>query len=215
MTRISSIVLLLLVAVATGAAAAGDAPLYSNDFSKAAPGKLPEDQFLVLAGEFTVKDVDGNRLVELAGTPLDSMGLLFGPTPAAPTGAVSARIWGATTGERFPEFGVGANDAGGYKLWLMPRQKLVAIRKGDETVATAPYENWKTGTWTRMTLQVSKVGEGAWSVRGKVWPDAAAEPKGWTISFDEKTEPTPGRASLWANPYSGQPIRFDDLVLTR
>jgi hypothetical protein len=210
MTRIT---LLLLVLIA--AAPAGDAPLYSNDFAKLSPGKLPDDQFLALAGDFAVKDVDGNRLVELGGTPLDSLGLLFGPTPQAPTGTVSARIWAAATGKRFPEFGVGSNDAGGYKLWLMPRQKLLAIRKGDETVATAPYAGWKDQSWTRLTLQVSKAGDGAWVVRGKVWADGAAEPKDWTVSFDEKAEPTPGRASVWGNPYSGQPIRFDDLIVTK
>jgi hypothetical protein len=206
----------VLLLCAAAAAPAGDAPtLHSNDFAKLAPGKLPDDQFLALAGDFTVKDVDGNRLVELAGTPLDSLGQLFGPTPAAPTGTVSARIWAATTGKRFPEFGIGSNDAGGYKLWLMPRQKLIAIRKGDETVATAPYDGWKDQSWTRLTLQVSKACEGAWAVRGKAWPDGSAEPKDGIISYDEKTEPTPGRASVWGNPYSGQPIRFDDLTVTK
>jgi hypothetical protein len=214
MTRIT--LLLTLLAAAGAATPAGDAPpLYSNDFAKLSPGKLPDDQFLALAGDFAVKDVDGNRLLELAGTPLDSLGLLFGPTPEAPTGTVSARIWAATTGKRFPEFGVGTNDAGGYKLWLMPRQKLVAIRKGDETVATAPYAGWKDQSWTRLMLQVSKAGDNAWAVRGKVWADGAAEPKDWTISYGEQTEPTPGRASVWGNPYSGQPIRFDDLTSTK
>jgi hypothetical protein len=210
------ITLLLLALIAAAAAPASDEPpLYSNDFAKMSPGKLPDDQFLALAGEFTVKDVDGNRLVELGGTPLDSLGLLFGPAPEAPTGTVSARIWAATAGKRFPEFGVGTNDAGGYKLWLMPRQNLVAIRKGDDTVGTAPYSGWKDQTWTRLKLQVSKAGGGAWVVRGKVWADGSSEPKDWTISYDEKAEPTPGRASVWGNPYSGQPIRFDDLTLTK
>jgi hypothetical protein len=215
MTTMNRFPLLLLPLLATAAAPAGDAPLYSNDFAKLAPGKLPDDQFLALAGDFAVKDVDGNRLVELAGTPLDSLGLLFGPTPDAPTGTVSARIWAATTGQRFPEFGVGANDAGGYKLWLLPRQKLIAIRKGDDTVATAPYAAWKNRTWTRLTLAVTKSGDAAWTIHGKAWPDGTPEPKDWIISYDEKAEPTPGRASVWANPYSGQPVRFDDFVVTR
>src|SRR5215213_7429859 len=160
------------------AAPAGDAALYSNDFSDTQPGKLPEDQFLALAGEFTVKDVDGNRLLELAGTPFDSFGVLFGPTPEQPACTVSARIWAATTGRRFPEFGVGANDTGGYKLWLMPRTKQVAIRKADQFAATARYDGWQTGTWTRFRLQVVKSGEGEkWTVRGKVWPDGKDEPK--------------------------------------
>jgi hypothetical protein len=199
-----------------GASPAGDAPLYSNDFSAVSPGKLPEDQFLALAGEFTAKDVDGNRVVELAGTPFDSFGVLFGPTPETAACTVSARIWAATTGRRFPEFGVGANDTGGYKLWLMPRTKQVAIRKADQFVATAPYEPWQTGTWTRFRLQLSKAGDGAaWTVRGKVWPDGKEEPKEWTVSFDNIEEPSPGRPNLWANTYSGQPVRFDDLTLER
>ena len=45
-----------------------------------------------------------------------------------------------------------------------------------------------------MALQVSKTGDSTWVVRGKAWPEGAAEPKDWTISSDERTEPTPGRA---------------------
>ena len=199
---------------AAAAAPAGDAPpLYSNDFAKAAPGKLPDEEFLVLSGNFEVKDVDGERLLELSPHPVDAFGLLFGPAGEA-TGGVSARVWGATTGRRFPEFGVGSNDTGGYKLWLMPRRGTVALRQADQTVATAPYEAWKTGTWTRFRLSVSKAGEGAWTVRGKVWPDGD-EPEAWTVTFDDTAEPPPGRASVWGNPYSDEPIRFDDLAVTR
>src|SRR4051794_20592326 len=203
-------VLSVLAFAGAAAAPAGDAPLYSNDFAKMEPGKLPEDQFLALAGEFAVKDVDGDRGVELAGAPPDSCGVLFGPAPDAPTDTVSARIWGATTGRRFPEFGVGSNDAGGYKLWLMPRQRQVALRKGDDTLATAPYEKWATATWTQFRLQVAKGGDAAWTIRGKVWPGGSEEPKDWLVHFDDKTEPMPGRASVWGSPYSSQPIRFDD-----
>jgi hypothetical protein len=206
------VTLLLLIAVA---APAGDAPLYSNDFSKAELGALPDTDFLVLAGSFAVKDFEGDRVLELAGAPLDSLGMLFGPKATDATSTVSARIWGATTGRRFPEFGLGSNDASGYKLWLMPRLKRVAIRKGDQTLVQANYEHWQTSTWTRLRLQVRKSGENAWIVRGKVWPAGAAEPNDWGISFQEREAPSPGRASVWANTYSSQPIRFDDLEVAR
>ena len=202
--------LLLLLA----AAPAGEAPLYSNDFAKASPGKLPDEEFLVLAGEFEVKDAGGDKLLELAPHPIDSSGVLFGPAEHA-TGTVSARIWGATTGRRFPEFGIGSNDAGGYKLWLIPRMGLVAIRKADQTVATAPYDAWKPETWTRFRLSVTKAGEGAWKVQGKAWPADGKEPDAWTVSFDDTEAPAAGRASVWGHPYSGKPIRFDDLVVTK
>src|SRR3954465_3377643 len=90
-TPVSRVAVLVLGLALLAAAPAGDAPLYSNDFSKLQPGKLPDDQFLVLAGELAVKDVDGDRLLELPGTPLNSFGVLFGPTPDQPTGTVAAR----------------------------------------------------------------------------------------------------------------------------
>jgi hypothetical protein len=207
--------LAVLLPLAAAAATAGDAPPppYSNDFARAAPGELPDEEFLVLSGNFQVKDVGGEKLLELSPHPVDAFGLLFGPAGEA-TGGVSARVWGATTGRRFPEFGVGSNDTGGYKLWLMPRRGTVALRKAEQTVATAPYEAWKTGTWTRFRLAVGKAGGDKWTVRGKVWPDGADEPEAWTVTFDDTAEPPAGRASVWGNPYSDEPIRFDDLAVT-
>ena len=188
-----------------GAAPAGDAPapLYSNDFAKAAAGPPPDDEVLVLSGTFEVKDVGGEKLLELSPYPLDTFGMLFGPADHA-TGCVSARVWGATTGRRFPEFGIGSNDTGGYKLWLMPRQKLLALRKSDQTLATAPYDAWKSETWTHFRLAVTKAGEGAWKVRGKAWPGGAEEPKDWTVTFDETTKPPAGDgpAPLYSNDFA-------------
>ena len=201
---------LLLLGAAAPAADAPAPPRYANDFAKAAAGKLPDDEFLVLAGTFEVAERGGERVLELSPYPLDAFGVLFGPAGHA-TGNVSARVWATTTGRRVPEFGVGSNDAGGYKLWLMPRRKLVAIRKADVTVATAPYDAWTPATWTHVRLAVTKAGDAAWRVQGKAWPAGAAEPATWTVSFDEPAEPPAGRASVWANPYSGQPVRFDDL----
>ncbi len=38
--------------------------------------------------------------------------------------------------------------------------------------------------------------------------------KEWMISLDEKAPPHEGRPSIWGSPYSGTPIRFDDLMVT-
>jgi hypothetical protein len=205
---------LFLLLILTGAPR-GDAPLYWNDFSKAELGKLPDAEFLALSGSFAVKDFEGDRVLELASGPLDSFGMLFGPSSDTATCTVSARIWAATTGRRFPEFGIGSNDAGGYKLWLMPRRKQVVIRKGDETVETGKYERWRSSTWTQLRLQVTQTGEQNWVVRGKAWPAGGEEPKDWSVSFQEKDVPAAGRASVWGNTYSGLPIRFDDLRATK
>src|SRR5437588_932962 len=82
-------------------------PVYENNFEKAEVGKVPDD-FLVLDGAFVVKEEGRNKFLELPGAPLDSFGVLFGPTQSAGV-AVSARIHGTGKGRRFPTFGVGLN----------------------------------------------------------------------------------------------------------
>ena len=53
--------------------------LYQNDFSKGEIGKLPEEM-LLLDGGFAVQDVSGNKVLQLPGAPLETFGVLFGPT---------------------------------------------------------------------------------------------------------------------------------------
>jgi hypothetical protein len=78
--------------------------------------------------------------------------------------------------------------------------------------ATVAHE-WKSETWTLLRLQVRKIKAGEWKLEGKVWTQGTPEPEAWTISCEEREEPIAGRASVWGNPYSGTPIRFDDLVV--
>jgi hypothetical protein len=56
--------------------------------------------------------------------------------------------------------------------------------------------------------------DGGVAVLGKAWKHGTAEPKGWLISHQDKTEPPPGRPSIWGAPYSGTPVRFDDVIVT-
>src|SRR5208337_3311787 len=95
---------------------AGAAPkiLYQSDFVKVDVGQVPVD-FLVLDGDFAVKDDNGKKVLELPGTPLDTFGVLFGSATNAGV-TVSARIYGTKKGRREPGFGVGLNGVNGYKL---------------------------------------------------------------------------------------------------
>ncbi len=186
-------------------------PLYQNNFEKAELDKVPDD-FLVLDGQFTVKQDAGNKFLELPGAPLDSFGVLFGPTEKEGT-AVSARVFGTSLGRRYPTFAIGLNGQGSsaYRLQVSPAKKTLELFKGEELRSAAPYE-WQPGTWTRLSLQVRRVKDGEWKVEGKAWVDK--EPVVWTVSFDEKDQPVPGKASIWGSPYATTPIRFDDLVVT-
>src|SRR6058998_1291788 len=199
--------LLALASLAIGVWAQAATPLYQNNFEKAELNKVPED-FLVLDGQFAVKEEGGNRFLELPGAPLDTFGALFGPT-ATDGHAVSARVFGTGKGRRYPTFAVGLNGQGtsAYRLQVSPAKKSLELFKGDELKASVPYE-WQSGVWTRLRLQMRKVTDGQWKVEGKAWTDK--EPSAWLVSLDESEQPVAGKASIWGSPYATTPIRFDD-----
>ena len=194
-----------------GVLAHGAEPLYQNNFEKTEIDKVPED-FLIIDGGFAVKQVEGNKVLELPGAPLqEGSGLIFGPTEKEGL-AVSARVLSTSKGRRMPAFSIGLNGVGGYKLQVSAAKKTIELYKNDEVKASAPFE-WQSGTWTALKLQMRKGKDGVWKLEGKVWAQSGKEPTGWMISYDEKEEPTAGRPSLWGMPYAGTAIQFDDLLV--
>ena len=204
--------LALLAALAPSAGAADAAkPVYQNSFENTALDKAPDD-FLILDGGFAVKQEGDNKFLELPGAPLDSFGLLFGPAGSTNL-SVTARIFGTGKGRRYPTMGVGLNGLGGYKLKVNPGKNALELFKGDDVVVTTPFK-WESGTWTQFRLEIKHAGESLWKIQGKVWKQTGEEPKDWQVAFDEKAQPTAGRPTLWGSPYSGTPIRFDDLKVS-
>ena len=199
---------LLLLIFHSQAALTAPRILFHEDFAKAALNTVPEG-FLVLDGGFAVKDVDGNRCLELPGEPLESFAVQFGPVPDSEIG-IRARIRGVARGRRFPVFGVGLNGAGGYQLRLSPAKDVLELCR-DQKVKAQATSTWCSGDWLRFELQVSPSKNGGFMVRGKVWRDGKAEPEQWLIDFQDPEKPPAGRASIFGSPYSGTPIQFDDL----
>ena len=187
-------------------------PLYENDFSKAELDQVPGD-FLVIDGQFTVKQDGDNRVLELPGAPLETFGLLFGPTEKDGL-AVSARIFGTGTGRRFPTFAVSLNGVSGYKLQVAPARKSLELWKAERLLTSVPFA-WESGRWTHLQLQLRKAKDGGWEALGKAWTHSAPEPDAWTITHVAKEEPSAGRPGIWGSPFSGTPIRYDDLKVTR
>jgi len=206
-----SLSLLLLLAGAVAAFSAEPKNVYQNNFDKAELDKVPED-LMVLDGGFVVKEEGGNRFLELPGAPLESFGVLFGPTVTNNV-AAGARIFGTGKGRRFPTFGVGLNGVGGLKFQVSPGKKLVELFKGEDVIATAPYI-WESGSWTMLRLQLVKGSNGELKAQGKAWKQEAKEPDAWQIDQAIMGEVPPGRPSIWGNPYAGTPIRYDDLSVS-
>ena len=197
-----------IVALTASAQTPREKVLFKSDFESANADSVPEEM-MVLGGQFSVKEIGGNKALELPGDPLEDFGALFGPAESDGV-AVRARIRSETTKRLAPRFGVGLSGVAGYRLLVAPGQNVLQLLKDQQVVASAPFE-WKPGTWTSLHLQVRKVSEGKWSVEGRAWADGTPEPKDWSISFEVSEALPAGKASIWGAPYSGKPILFDDL----
>lgn len=200
--------MILLLACLAALAASAPPRQYTNTFESLPPGKVPED-IMVLDGTFTIANVEGNKCLELSGDPVGEFGALLGPA-LGPAIDVKTRIWAAASGKRFPEFGIGAGDAGGFKLFVAPGRHIIELRAGEDTRASAPVQ-WKSGTWTWLRLRIEPRGKQGWLIAGKVWPSDQKEPDPWTLSTQATSAPPGGRVSVWGETFSEQPIRFDDV----
>jgi hypothetical protein len=165
---------------------------------------------MVMSGDFTVKEEAGNKFVELPGAPLDTFGLLFGPSQPAGRDA-SARFFGTKQGRKYPAFGLSVGGVGGYRLQVSAAKKELEIFKGDESRTHVSYD-WPSGAWVKLRIHEEKTASG-WVIEGKAWPADAPEPADWMIKLEETAAPPAGRSAVWGAPYSGTPIRFDDFRL--
>jgi hypothetical protein len=205
-------VLALALAVTGPLGAAESKSTYANDFSQAAPGPLPEGEFSVLDGAFEIKAEGPERFIELPGSPLDTFGVLFGPTQVDGVQA-AARMQGTKQGRRLPTFALGLNGGGGYRLQVSPAKNQVELFKGEEPKAAAAF-TWVSGAWTQLRLQVRQVKAGGWRIEGKAWVDGQPEPASWLVTAEDNIPPASGRASFWGAPYAGTPIRFGQLKVS-
>ena len=208
--KFSRPILLSLFAVASfsGPLSAAE-PLYKNDFEALDVDKAPKD-VMVMAGDFTVKQDKDGKYLELPGEPLDTFGLLFGPSVQDDISAC-ARFYGTKKGRKFPSFGVSLNGVNGYRLQVSPAKGALEFFKGDEAKLSVPF-TWTSEAWTTLRITVRKSGAG-WVIEGRAWPAGSKEPEKPLITIEEPKEPSAGRAGIWGSPYSGTPIRFDDLLI--
>lgn len=183
-------------------------PLFSEDFSQTSAGPLP-DSFMVIQGEFEVKESGTNRLLELPGAPLDSHSVLFGSVTNANVTA-EARILSQRKGRRMPTFGVGLGGVAGYKIQVAPAKDAIELLLDTQIVTNAPFQ-WKSGTWTHCQLQISQKGERAWAIKARAWSEGDSAPAAWPIEIQATEPPIAGQASVLGSPFSGEPIQFDDL----
>jgi hypothetical protein len=197
---------------ATGApVSASQTVVYEQNFETMEAGPVSKE-FLALAGEFLVVVEEGSHFLELPGAPLDTFGALFGPSNGD-SGSLQGRFYGTKTGRKYPTFGLSLRGAGGYRLQVSPGKGQLEIYKGDDPITGVPFA-WQSGTWTWLKLEVRKSGDAGWVVEGRAWAQGENPPAESMVRHEVAGEIAAGRAALWGSPYSGTPIRFDDLRWT-
>ena len=210
-TRKRQLRMLLALGLASFSTQAAE-PLYQNNFEQTETGNVP-DEFLVLDGDFAVKAESGNKYLELPGAPLDAFGFMFGPS-ARHGNEISARMFGTKKGRRFPVFGVALNGVNGYRLQVTPAKRAIELLKAGAVAAKVPFR-WSGGEWLRLALRVEQTDDAEWTISGKVWADGKKAPAKPTLTYKETKEPRNGKPSIWGSPYSGTPIRYDDIVVKK
>jgi hypothetical protein len=195
-----------LTAVLLCGTQAAETVLFEQNFEAFPAGPMPKE-FLALAGEFVVGVDGGAHFLELPGSPLDTFGALFGPSSAEPC-SLEGRFYGTKTGRKFPTFGLSLRGAGGYRLQVSPGKGLLEIYKGDEPLTGVAFA-WQSGTWNSLRLTMIKQA-GGWVLEGRAWTEGAA-PAAPLLRWEISGDVAAGRAAVWGSPYSGTPIRFDDL----
>ena len=207
----------MMIKCMLGLLAATVLPAYAQELKKVditaeswALGEPPAEVFVV-DGKVEVAEKDGNKaLVIHPGTELvDSCAQLA--TSASGSATIQTRTFASKRGRSVPRFGISAHGLSGYRLYITPAKRQLELLKGDETVASVPF-TWTSESWTLLKLEVKKNGDD-WSITGSAWPATEAQPADPMLKHEDKGLKGQGKCAVWATPYSGTPIFFDDIAI--
>jgi hypothetical protein len=176
-----------------------------------AEGEPPKEVFVV-DGTIKIAAHEGNKAIVIDPNPITDASAQLGSS-AAGSANIEARIIATKHGRSTPRFGVSVHGLSGHRLLVNPAKKSLELVKKDQTLATVPY-TWVSGIWLKLKLEAKK-GEGdAWIISGKIWPADAAEPAEPLIKHEDKGLKGQGKCAIWATPFSGEPVFFDDIKIT-
>jgi outer membrane protein assembly factor BamB len=171
---------------------------YRPDFSKLPPGAVPAG-WVNAAGKFVIdKAPDGSialkKLANDARPPLARANAYLN-LPTLSDYTVEADVMGLLAGKNLPDIGVVANR---YTLMLDGNKQQLRILSWEALprVDHSIEWQWKPKTWYRMKITVEPKGDRA-LIRGKVWPAGTAEPKEWSIQFEDPTPNREGAPALY------------------
>ena len=126
--KFSRAILVLFAACVSALPISAADPIYKNDFESAAVDKVPAD-VLIMAGSFEVKQDGTNKVLELPGEPLDTFGMLFGPS-AKDDITATARFLRHEKGAQVPDFRAQLERRGRLPAASQPGEKHDRVHQG-------------------------------------------------------------------------------------
>jgi len=176
-----------------------------------AEGEPPKEVFVV-DGTIKIAARDGNKAIVIDPNPITDASAQLAVS-AAGNASIEARILAIKRGRSTPRFGVSVHGMSGHRLIVNPAKKSLDLIKGTDTLASAPFP-WTSEVWVKVKLEAKKTEGDAWTITGKAWPADAAEPAEPLIKHAEKNLKGQGKCAIWATPFSGEPLFFDDIKIS-
>ncbi|MBN8422100.1 MAG: hypothetical protein J0L73_24505 [Verrucomicrobia bacterium] len=176
-----------------------------------AEGEPPKEVFVV-DGTIKIAARDGNKAIVIDPNPITDASAQLAVS-AAGNASIEARILAIKRGRSTPRFGVSVHGMSGHRLIVNPAKKSLDLIKGTDTLASAPFP-WTSEVWVKVKLEAKKAEGDAWTITGKAWPADAAEPAEPLIKHAEKNLKGQGKCAIWATPFSGEPVFFDDIKIS-
>lgn len=176
-----------------------------------ADGEPPKEVFIV-DGTIKIAARDGNKAIVIDPNPITDASAQLAVS-ASGNASIEARILAIKRGRSTPRFGVSVHGMSGHRLIVNPAKKSLDLIKGVETLASVPFE-WTSEVWVKVKLEAKKAEGDAWAITGKAWPADAAEPAEPLIKHEDKNLKGQGKCAIWATPFSGEPVFFDDIKIS-
>ena len=163
-------------------------------------------------GAYAVSQEEDDKRLTLPGSPVGDFGLLFGPRVREKSLSLSFSFFATKKGRRLPALAAGLGGVRSYRFRLNAATKEILLFRHDLEIGKVAYQ-WESGAWHKVRFQaMPEAGENT-RIRLKLWKRGEKEPDEWLLDQIDPSAFAGGKCALWAYPYSGTPIHFDDLKI--
>jgi hypothetical protein len=184
---------------------------FEENFSSLGVGSEPENLF-ILDGAYAVSQEENDKWLTLPGSPVGDFGLLFGPRVRERSLSLSFSFLATKKGRRLPALAAGLGGVRSYRFRLNAATREILLFRQDVEIGRVAYQ-WESGTWSQVRFQALPGDDEKTRIRLKLWKRGEEEPKEWLFDDLDPNEFAGGKCALWAYPYAGTPIHFDDLKI--